>query len=218
MKFFVYNANLDMSTQKIKLLSLFIFIFFGAYAFPEQKSSLLIYGDSISAGYGMDKDKQWSEILKIIVQENNLSLKVLNRSVSGETTGGGLTRIEDTLNELKPSFILLELGGNDALRGYPPKKIYENLAKIIDASKKRNIKVFLMQIRILPNYGKRYQSQFESLYPKIAEKKKVILLPFMLENIALNKDLMLPDGIHPNVDAQPLIAEFVFRSLEAHLK
>ena len=166
----------------------------------------------------MDKDKQWSEILKFIFQENNLSLNVFNRSVSGETTGGGLTRIEDTLNELKPSYMLLELGGNDALRGYPPKKIFENLVKIIDASKKRDIKVFLMQIRILPNYGKRYQSQFESIYPKIAEEKKVILLPFMLENVALNKDLMLPDGIHPNVDAQPIIAEFVFRNMKAYLK
>ena len=207
-----------MPTRKIKILSFLILIFFGAYAFTEQKSSLLIYGDSISAGYGMDKDKQWSEILKFIFQENNLSLNVFNRSVSGETTGGGLTRIEDTLNELKPSYMLLELGGNDALRGYPPKKIFENLAKIIDASKKRDIKVFLMQIRILPNYGKRYQSQFESIYPKIAEEKKVILLPFMLENVALNKDLMLPDGIHPNVDAQPIIAEFVFRNMKAYLK
>ena len=207
-----------MSTRKIKILSFLILIFFGAYAFTEQKSSLLIYGDSISAGYGMDKDKQWSEILKFIFQENNLSLNVFNRSVSGETTGGGLTRIEDTLNELKPSYMLLELGGNDALRGYPPKKIFENLVKIIDASKKRDIKVFLMQIRILPNYGKRYQSQFESIYPKIAEEKKVILLPFMLENVALNKDLMLPDGIHPNVDAQPIIAEFVFRNIKAYLK
>tara|TARA_B100000676_G_scaffold162914_1_gene160171 strand:- start:591 stop:1214 length:624 start_codon:yes stop_codon:yes gene_type:complete len=207
-----------MPTRKIKILSFLILIFFGAYAFTEQKSSLLIYGDSISAGYGMDKDKQWSEILKFIFQENNLSLNVFNRSVSGETTGGGLTRIEDTLNELKPSYMLLELGGNDALRGYPPKKIFENLVKIIDASKKRDIKVFLMQIRILPNYGKRYQSQFESIYPKIAEEKKVILLPFMLENVALNKDLMLPDGIHPNVDAQPIIAEFVFRNMKAYLK
>tara|TARA_Y100000766_G_scaffold88697_1_gene75287 strand:- start:1235 stop:1858 length:624 start_codon:yes stop_codon:yes gene_type:complete len=207
-----------MPTRKIKILSFLILIFFGAYAFTEQKSSLLIYGDSISAGYGMDKDKQWSEILKFIFQENNLSLNVFNRSVSGETTGGGLTRIEDTLNELKPSYMLLELGGNDALRGYPPRKIFENLVKIIDASKKRDIKVFLMQIRILPNYGKRYQSQFESIYPKIAEEKKVILLPFMLENVALKKDLMLPDGIHPNVDAQPIIAEFVFRSMKAYLK
>ena len=207
-----------MPTRKIKILSFLLLIFFGAYAFTEQKSSLLIYGDSISAGYGMDKDKQWSEILKFIFQENNLSINVFNRSVSGETTGGGLTRIEDTLNELKPSYMLLELGGNDALRGYPPKKIFENLVKIIDASKKRDIKVFLMQIRILPNYGKRYQSQFESIYPKIAEEKKVILLPFMLENVALNKDLMLPDGIHPNVDAQPIIAEFVFRNMKAYLK
>ena len=202
----------------MKALSLFIFILIASTTSSEENNSILIYGDSISAGYGMEKESQWSESLKTLLSDKGFEISVYNRSVSGETTGGGLTRISRILDELKPTFLLLELGGNDALRGYPPKKIYENLNKMIEASKERGIDVFLMQIRILPNYGKRYQTQFESIYPTLSKEKEVILLPFMLNDIALKKELMLSDGIHPNKDAQPLIAEIVFNSLEPHLK
>ena len=202
----------------MKALSLFIFILIASTTSSEENNSILIYGDSISAGYGMEKESQWSESLKTLLSDKGFKISVYNRSVSGETTGGGLTRISRILDELKPTFLLLELGGNDALRGYPPKKIYENLNKMIEASKERGIDVFLMQIRILPNYGKRYQTQFESIYPTLSQEKDVILLPFMLNDIALKKELMLSDGIHPNVDAQPLIAEIVFNSLKPHLK
>ena len=202
----------------MKALSLFIFILIASTTSSEENNSILIYGDSISAGYGMEKESQWSESLKTLLSDKGYKISVYNRSVSGETTGGGLTRISRILDELKPTFLLLELGGNDALRGYPPKKIYENLNKMIEASKERGIDVFLMQIRILPNYGKRYQTQFESIYPTLSQEKEVVLLPFMLNDIALKKELMLSDGIHPNEDAQPLIAEIVFNSLKPHLK
>ena len=202
----------------MKALSLFIFILLASTTSSEENNSILIYGDSISAGYGMEKESQWSESLKTLLSDKGFKISVYNRSISGETTGGGLTRISRILDELKPTFLLLELGGNDALRGYPPKKIYENLNKMIEASEERGIQVFLMQIRILPNYGKRYQTQFESIYPTLAREKDVILLPFMLNDIALKKEFMLPDGIHPNKDAQPLIAEIVFNSLKPHLK
>ena len=202
----------------MKALSLFIFILIASTTSSEENNSILIYGDSISAGYGMEKESQWSESLKTLLSDKGYKISVYNRSVSGETTGGGLTRISRILDELKPTFLLLELGGNDALRGYPPKKIYENLNKMIKASKERGIDVFLMQIRILPNYGKRYQTQFEAIYPTLSQEKEVILLPFMLNDIALKKELMLSDGIHPNEDAQPLIAEIVFNSLKPHLK
>ena len=202
----------------IKALSLLIFILIASNTSSEENKSILIYGDSISAGYGMEKESQWSESLKTLLSDRGFEISVHNRSISGETTGGGLTRISRILDELKPTFLLLELGGNDALRGYPPKKIYENLNKIIEASKERGVEIFLMQIRILPNYGKRYQTQFESIYPTLSKEKEVILLPFMLKDIALEKDLMMSDGIHPNKDAQPLIAEIVFNSLKPHLK
>ena len=180
--------------------------------------TLLIYGDSISAGYGMEPDKQWAENLKQIFNEKNLNIEIVNRSVSGETTGGGLSRIKPILEKLQPKYLLLELGGNDALRGYPPSRILNNLKAIIEIAKENQVKVFLMQIKILPNYGKRYQEQFESIFPKVAKENGIILLPFMLNDIALDKALMLPDGIHPNADAQPLIAEYVFKSLEPHLQ
>ena len=180
--------------------------------------TLLIYGDSISAGYGMEPDKQWAENLKLIFNEKNLDIEIVNRSVSGETTGGGLSRIKPILEKLQPKYLLLELGGNDALRGYPPSRILNNLKAIIEIAEENQVKVFLMQIKILPNYGKRYQEQFESIFPKVAKENDIILLPFMLNDIALDKALMLPDGIHPNADAQPLIAEYVFKSLEPHLQ
>ena len=180
--------------------------------------TLLIYGDSISAGYGMEPDKQWAENLKLIFNEKNLNIEIVNRSVSGETTGGGLARIKPILEKLQPKYLLLELGGNDALRGYPPSRILNNLKAIIEIAKENEVKVFLMQIKILPNYGKRYQEQFESIFPKVAKENDIILLPFMLNDIALDKALMLPDGIHPNEDAQPIIAEYVFKSLEPHLQ
>jgi acyl-CoA thioesterase-1 len=176
-------------------------------------TNLLIYGDSISAGYGMDTDKQWSEELQKILIKEKISLTIINKSLSGETTGGGLSRLENIIANSKPSYILIELGGNDALRGYPPAKIKNNIQEMINLSIKRGVKVLLMQIRILPNYGKRYQTSFESLYVEVSEENNIPLIPFMLNDIALNKELMLNDGIHPNATAQPLIAEFLYTNL-----
>ena len=176
-------------------------------------SILLIYGDSISAGYGMDTEKQWSEELKKILIEEKIGLTIINKSLSGETTGGGLSRLEKIIDNSKPSYILIELGGNDALRGYPPAKIKNNIEEMINLSIKKGVKVLLMQIRILPNYGRRYQTSFESIYKEVSKENNIPLIPFMLNDIALNKELMLDDGIHPNATAQPLIAEFLYTNL-----
>ena len=206
-------------TKQIKIIITVLLFFNPLIVFANADfRTLLIYGDSISAGYGMEPDKQWAEKLKLIFYEKNLDIEVVNRSVSGETTGGGLSRIKPILEKLQPKYLLLELGGNDALRGYPPSSILNNLKAIIEIAKENQVKVFLMQIKILPNYGKRYQEQFESIFPKVAKENDIILIPFMLNDIALDKALMLPDGIHPNADAQPLIAKYVFKSLEPHLQ
>ena len=206
-------------TKQIKIIITVLLFCYPLIVFANTDfRTLLIYGDSISAGYGMEPNKQWAENLKLIFNEKNLDIEIVNRSVSGETTGGGLSRIKPILEKLQPKYLLLELGGNDALRGYPPSRILNNLKAIIEIAKENQVKVFLMQIKILPNYGKRYQEQFESIFPKVAKENDIILLPFMLNDIALNKALMLPDGIHPNADAQPLIAEYVFKSLEPHLQ
>ena len=199
----------------MKFLSIFISLMFSLSTYSDVKNeSLLIYGDSISAGYGMSKEKQWSVILQDIINRDNLKINVINSSVSGETTSGGLARISQIIKSIKPDYLLLELGGNDALRGYPPRQIAANLAEIIKIAESANTKVLLMQIRIPPNYGSRYQKAFESIYSSIASETSATLIPFMLEEVALNKDLMLPDGIHPKASAQPLIADYVYRQLK----
>ena len=199
----------------MKFLSIFISLMFSLSAYSDVKNdSLLIYGDSISAGYGMSKEKQWSVILQDIINRDNLKINVINSSVSGETTSGGLARISQIIKSIKPDYLLLELGGNDALRGYPPRQIAANLAEIIKIAESANTKVLLMQIRIPPNYGSRYQKAFESIYSNIASETSATLIPFMLEEVALNEELMLPDGIHPKASAQPLIADYVYRQLK----
>ena len=199
----------------MKFLSIFISLMFSLSTYSDVKTeSLLIYGDSISAGYGMSKEKQWSVILQDIINKDNLKINVINSSVSGETTSGGLARISQIIKSIEPDYLLLELGGNDALRGYPPRQIATNLAEIIKIADSANTKVLLMQIRIPPNYGSRYQKAFESIYSNIASETSATLIPFMLEEVALNEELMLPDGIHPKASAQPLIADYVYRQLK----
>jgi len=202
----------------MKYLSILILLIFSISNQADIKTeSLLIYGDSISAGYGMSKEKQWSVLLQEKINHENLEIKIFNSSVSGETTSGGLARINQTIESIKPDYLLLELGGNDALRGYPPKQIASNLEEIIKIADSANVKVLLMQIRIPPNYGSRYQKAFESIYASIASETNAILIPFMLDEVALNKDLMLPDGIHPKASAQPLIADYIYLQLKPFL-
>ena len=199
----------------MKYLSTLILFIFSLSTYSDIKTeSLLIYGDSISAGYGMSKEKQWSVILQEKINKENLNIKIINSSISGETTSGGLARISQTIKSIKPDYLLLELGGNDALRGYPPKQIAANLDEMIKIADSADVKVLLMQIRIPPNYGSRYQKAFESIYSSIARETSATLIPFMLEEVALNEELMLPDGIHPKASAQPLIADYVYRQLK----
>ena len=198
----------------MKYLSTLILFIFSLSTYSDIKAeSLLIYGDSISAGYGMSKEKQWSVILQEKINKENLNIKIINSSISGETTGGGLARISQTIKSIKPDYLLLELGGNDALRGYPPKQIAANLVEMIKIADSADAKVLLMQIKIPPNYGSRYQKAFESIYSSTASETTATLIPFMLEEVALNEELMLPDGIHPKASAQPLIADYVYRQL-----
>jgi acyl-CoA thioesterase-1 len=131
----------------------------------------------------------------------------------GETTAGGLARLPALLKQYKPDAVLIELGGNDGLRGFTIDTVQANLSSIISLVLQNNATPILMQIRIPPNYGPRYGKQFSDLYPKLAEKHQITLWPFFMDNIAIHSELMLPDGIHPNSKAQPLISEFVGKLL-----
>ena len=200
--------------MKLKILIIYFLLNLSLNLYSEKAKSLLILGDSISAGYGMSKEKQWSEALKEKLNQEKISLKIINASVSGETTGGGLVRSDKLLQNNMPSYLLIELGGNDALRGYPPQTVKNNLLEIINLGKTYGSKSIIMQIRIPPNYGNRYRNEFESIYTEIAEETGSLYMPFMLNNIALEKNLMMADGIHPTEEAQPLIAEEIFNYLK----
>ena len=200
--------------MKLKILIIYFLLNLSLNLYSEKAKSLLILGDSISAGYGMSKEKQWSEVLKEKLNQEKISLKIINASVSGETTGGGLVRSDKLLQNNMTSYLLIELGGNDALRGYPPQTVKSNLLEIINLGKTYGSKSIIMQIRIPPNYGNRYRNEFESIYTEIAEETGSLYMPFMLNNIALEKNLMMADGIHPTEEAQPLIAEEIFNYLK----
>ena len=191
---------------------LILFLTF-SYSIIAESKKLLILGDSISAGYGLKESENWVQLLENSLKMSGQELQIINSSISGDTTIGGLSRIESDLEEHKPNYVLVELGGNDALRGYPINKIKSNLLKIIEASVLAKANPIIMQIRIPPNYGKNYVAAFESIYSEIAEERNIPILTFLLEKVALNKSLMQLDGIHPNQKAQQIIANQVEKEL-----
>ena len=187
---------------------LILFLSF-SYSITADTKKLLILGDSISAGYGLKESENWVQLLENSLKLSGIELEIINSSISGDTTIGGLSRIESDLRKHNPNYVLVELGGNDALRGYPIDRIKTNLLKIIDASLAAEANPIIMQIRIPPNYGKNYVAAFESIYSEIAVEKNIPKMSFILEKVALDKSLMQLDGIHPNSKAQPLIAKQV---------
>jgi len=180
--------------------------------------SILLLGDSISASYGMKQEQGWVQLLNKQLSQDNAAYKIANASISGETTSGGLSRLAAILTKEKIAHLIIELGGNDGLRGYSPKVIKNNLLQMIDLAQQKNIPVSLMQIKITPNYGARYNKMFEQIFSQIAQEKNVTLLPFFMEEVALDPNLMQADGIHPNAKAQPLIADFVAQQLIVLMK
>lgn len=169
--------------------------------------TVLVFGDSLSAGYGIDVDQSWTSLLQTRLQEQGYEHRVVNASISGETTEGGAARIESALDTFAPELIILELGGNDGLRGFPPGRMKGNLSKIVGASKQSGAAVVVLGIRIPPNYGQRYTEQFEGVFREVAAEYGVPWIEFFMEGIALNEELMQDDGIHPNAAAQPILLD-----------
>jgi len=194
----------------MRLLSLILVLFFSANA---SSNTLLVLGDSLSAGYNMPIEQAWPNLLGDALKGKGKSVTVINGSISGDTTGNGLSRLPSLLNEHQPDTVLIELGANDGLRGFPPKVIDNNLRTIIDQIKQKNGQVILMQIRIPPNYGKRYSNAVSNLYADIAEDKSVPLVPFFLEQVIIKPEWMLEDGLHPTSEAQPWIADYMAEQL-----
>ncbi|MGJ7471893.1 multifunctional acyl-CoA thioesterase I/protease I/lysophospholipase L1 [Kosakonia cowanii] len=168
--------------------------------------TLLILGDSLSAGYRMAATAAWPALLNNKWQQQPL---VVNASISGDTSQQGLARLPALLKEHKPRWVLVELGGNDGLRGFPPQQTEQTLRQIIQTIKSADAKPLLMQIRLPANYGRRYTEAFGAIYPKLSSELDVPLLPFFMEEVYLKPQWMQDDGIHPNRDAQPFIADWM---------
>lgn len=179
---------------------------------------LLVFGDSLSAAYGLQAEQGWVAQLQRRLQSQGYGYRVVNASVSGETTSGGRNRIERALAQHKPRLVVLELGANDGLRGLPVKETRDNLAFMLDTIRRSGARALLLGIRIPPNYGPQYTQSFEAVYTDLAREKKVPLLPFLLEGVALDERFMQPDGLHPNAQGQPLVLANVWPALKPLLE
>lgn len=176
-------------------------------------STLLVMGDSLSAAYNLRQEQGWVSLLQDHFSETEQDIKVVNASVSGETTQGGLARFEQLLSTHQPRWVILELGANDALRGYPLTQTKQNLETMVEQSQQIDAQVLLVGNHIPLNYGKRYTELFFGLYGQIAEQYQTAYMPFMLENVALDKALMMEDGLHPNEAGQTIILDNILPHL-----
>ncbi|WP_219060270.1 arylesterase [Pseudomonas sp. UMAB-08] len=176
--------------------------------------TVLIVGDSISAAFGLDTRLGWVSLLEQRLQKEGFTDKVVNASVSGDTSAGGQARLPALLAEHRPQLVILELGGNDGLRGQQPAQLQQNLAGMIQQSQKAGAKVLLLGMRLPPNYGARYTQAFEAVYSNLAEQEKVPLVPFFLEGVGGIPELMQADGLHPAVAAQGKLLENVWPTLK----
>jgi acyl-CoA thioesterase-1 len=169
-------------------------------------STLLVLGDSLSAGYGINQESGWVALLDKDFGENH---SIINGSISGDTTGGGLNRLPRLLEEFSPDFVLLELGGNDGLRGQPLNLMKNNLQAMIDLVRKAGAEPVLFGMRLPPNYGRRYSNAFAAVYPALSEAENVLLIPFQLEELSVTEGMIQEDGLHPTALAQPIIKEVI---------
>lgn len=181
-----------------------------------ERPVILVMGDSLSAAYNLPASAGWVSLLEERLKSQT-NWQVVNASISGETTSGGLTRLPRLLRQHQPDLVLLELGANDGLRGLPPKLISNNLEKMLTLSQESGAKVMLIGILLPPNYGPAYLAQFEQTYPNLAKKHQLPLVPFLLEGVADIPSLMQADGLHPTAEAQPIILETVWLELKALL-
>ncbi|MCF6225716.1 MAG: arylesterase [Xanthomonadales bacterium] len=184
----------------------------------EEPPVILIMGDSLSAGYEMNSDQSWVHLLKLKLHQEGYSYRIQNSSISGDTTGGGLARLPRLLKKYQPEIVIIELGANDGLQGMNPSVTRDNMSRMVQSSQAIGAKVLLAGIKLPPNYGADYIQQFESIYTDIAHKFDTLLVPFFMQGVALKPELLLDDGIHPNVKGQPVLLDNVWQVLAPVLK
>ena len=176
--------------------------------------TIVVFGDSLSAGYGIEQNQGWVTLLQARLTQQKLPFRVVNASISGETTSGGLARYSEILVTHKPSIVILELGANDGLRGLPVSEMRSNLNKMIVKAKAAKAKVLLLGMRIPPNYGPKYSRDFSASYAILAKQHNIKLVPFLLDGVAGKPSLIQDDGLHPIAAAQPMLQDNVWLALE----
>lgn len=188
-------------------------------ALPAQAApTILVFGDSLSTSYGIAADAGWVSLLSHRLKQTGYNYQVINASISGETTRGGLQRIGQSLATHRPAIVILELGSNDGLRGLPLEAARSNLDAIIRVCRKERAQTLLVGMRLPPNYGKIYGDRFQDMYAELARKYRLSLVPFLLEGIADKPELFQPDGLHPIAAAQPVLMENVWKQLRPMLQ
>jgi acyl-CoA thioesterase-1 len=190
----------------------------GAPAARAEPPTVLVLGDSLSAAYGIRLEQGWVALLQDRLKSKGYGHRVVNASSSGETTGGALARLPRALERHRPAVVVIELGGNDGLRGLPIADVRANFESLIRLSRDSGASVLLVGMRIPPNYGAAYTKAFHDLFGELATKHRLPLVPFFLDGIALDDSLMLEDGLHPNAAAQPRLLEMVWPKLKPLLK
>jgi len=178
-----------------------------------QPPVILIVGDSLSAGYGLVAGQGWVSLLQQRLKREGYGYRVVNASVSGETTDGGVQRLKRALDQHHPAIVVIELGGNDGLRGLPVTRVHSNLELLITQSRAAGAEVLLVAIRVPANYGQRYATSFKGVYTDLANRYKIGLVPFLSDQLAVDLALFQPDGIHPNAQAQPMLLNSLWPQL-----
>ena len=187
-------------------------------ALAEPTKNILIFGDSLSVSYGVPVEQGWAQLLAHKIKEKKLHYSVINTSITGETTAGGLARINGALRQYQPSIVVLELGANDGLRGLPPDEMHDNLLQMVRSARQQKGKVLLVGMKLPPNYGVDYTVRFAAVFADIAKREKVAFLPFLLEPIAGQRDAFQADNLHPTAAAQPALLNYVWPALLPLLK
>ncbi len=209
----VYDFTMRMISTFVRSLVIAAFAMVSLPVLASQ-NTLLVVGDSISAAYGVPSETAWVELLRERLSGQGLDWQVVNASISGETTDGGLRRLPGLLEKNDPDIVVIELGGNDGLRGFPPNVIESNLAGMIELAQDSGAVPLLVGMQIPPNYGQRYTRMFADLFPTLSDRYGVPLVPFFLDGIYDQDGLMQGDGIHPTEEAQPLLLDNIWPRLE----
>jgi acyl-CoA thioesterase-1 len=203
------------------LKKILLFVSLMILAWPAQATEppvILIVGDSLSAGFGMDLEKSWPRLLQKRLDDNGHRYRVVNSSITGDTTQGGLTRLPRLLTKHQPEIVVIELGGNDGLRGIGIQVTTGNLSSMIEQCQATGAEIIIAGIRLPPNYGVTYTEQFYAMYSGLRDRYGVTLVPFFMEGVAMNPQLMQEDGIHPNASAQPALLDNIWPLLEPVLE